>query len=100
VTATALKSKIALLQADIARLERRLADRQAVFRAAAIERQQAEQLMTELLQMTADLMSAREAESLVWRELRALRSLRSSKPWWWRMPTDWYCEPPGMRVRP
>src|SRR5262245_31538145 len=84
-TATTLKAKIALLQAEIAGLEALLADHQTEFHAADIKRDRAEQLMAEVLQLTADLMSARESEAHITGELRALRSLRASRPWWWRM---------------
>ena len=83
-TATALKAEIEMLQAEIAKLEALVAGHQTEFR-AALERDRAEQLMAELLRMTADLMSAREAVARLEGELTALRSLRSSRPWWWRM---------------
>src|SRR5271166_5308043 len=79
-TATAIK-------AQIARLEALMADHQAQFRATQ-ERERAEVLMAELLRLTADLMSAREAAGRLERELTALRALRSSRPWWWRMLTS------------
>ena len=85
MTATALKAKIEVLQAEIAKLEARMADHQAAFRAAPIERDQAERRLADLLRMTADLMSAREAVSGLVGELSALRSVRSLRPWWWRM---------------
>jgi predicted RNase H-like nuclease (RuvC/YqgF family) len=83
-TATALKAKIEKLQGEIAKLETLMASHQTEFR-ATLERDRAEQLMAELLRMTADLMSARETVTRLKGELTALRSLRSSRPWWWRM---------------
>ena len=85
-TATALKGQIEMLQQEIAKLETLMASHQMEFR-AALERDRAEQLMAELLRMTADLMSARDAVSQLKDELTALRFLRSSRPWWWRMLT-------------
>jgi predicted RNase H-like nuclease (RuvC/YqgF family) len=82
--ASALKSEIGMLQAEIATLEARLAGHQTEFR-TIIERDRAEQHLAGLLRMTADLMSARETAARLEGELRALRSLRSSRPWWWRM---------------
>jgi hypothetical protein len=82
--ATALKAGIEKWQVEIARLERVMADHQLKFRSNP-EPQQAEKLMTELLEMTADLMAAREAITRLKGELSALRALRSSYPWWWRM---------------
>jgi predicted RNase H-like nuclease (RuvC/YqgF family) len=86
-TATALKAKIEMLQAEIAKLEALVTDHQAEFRTALVERNRAEQLMAELLRMTADLMSARDAAIRLEGELTDLRSLRSSRPWWCRMLT-------------
>jgi hypothetical protein len=83
-TAFALKAKIELLQAEIAKVERLMADHQTEFRTTQ-ERDRAEHLMAELLRMTVDLMSAREAAARLAGELSALRSTRSSRPWWWRM---------------
>jgi hypothetical protein len=85
-TATALKAEIEMLQAEIANVEALMASHQTEFR-VALERDRAEQLMAELLRMTADLMSAREAAARIKGELAALRSLRSSRPWWCRMLT-------------
>lgn len=85
MTATALKAKIEVLQVEIAKLEALIADHQTEFRAANIERDQAEQRLADLLRMTADLMSAREAVARFAGELSALRSMRSLRPWWWRM---------------
>jgi hypothetical protein len=86
-TATAIKAQIGKWQAEIARLEALMADHQAQFRATQ-ERERAQVLMAELLRLTADLMSAREAAGRLERELTALRALRSSRPWWWRMLTS------------
>jgi predicted RNase H-like nuclease (RuvC/YqgF family) len=84
-TAGALKGKIDVLQAEIAKLEALMAGHQTEFRTGQIARDRAEQLLADLLRMTADLMSAREAAARLASELSALRSLRSSRPWWWRM---------------
>ena len=84
-TATALKGKIEVLQVEIAKLEALIADQQSAFRAAHIERDQAELRLADLLRMTADLMSARESVARLAGELSALRSTRSLRPWWWRM---------------
>jgi predicted nucleic acid-binding Zn-ribbon protein len=84
VTATALKAQIEMLQSEIAKLEALMASHQTEFR-ATLERDRAEQLMAELLRMTADLMSAREEATRLEGELTDLRSLRSSRPWWLRM---------------
>jgi predicted RNase H-like nuclease (RuvC/YqgF family) len=83
-TAGALKAKIAMLQAEIAKLEALMAGHQTEFR-ALVERDRAERLMAELLRLMADLMSAREATAWLERELTDLRFLRSSRPWWCRM---------------
>jgi predicted RNase H-like nuclease (RuvC/YqgF family) len=87
LTATALKAKIRMLQAEIVKLEAHVAGHQAKFRAALVAPERAQQVMAELLRMTADLMAAREAESQLERELMELRSLRFAKPWWLRMLT-------------
>ncbi len=79
-TAAALKAEIEKLQVQI------MADHQLKFRANP-EPQQAEKLLTELLEMTADLMGAREAIARLNGKLIALRSQRSSCPWWLRMLT-------------
>lgn len=84
-TATTIKTKIGMLQMEIAKLEAHVAGHQAEFRAALVEPDRAQQLMAELLRMMADLMAAREAESRLERELMALRSLRFARPWWLRM---------------
>ena len=86
-TATSLKAEIEMLEAGIARLETLMASHQSEFSAALDRDDRVEQLMAELLQMTADLMSAREAVARLKGELTALRSWRSSHPWWSRMLT-------------
>jgi prefoldin subunit 5 len=53
-TATALKSEIEMLQAEIATLESRLAGHQTEFR-TIIERDRAEQHLAGLLRMTPDV---------------------------------------------
>ena len=83
-TATRIKAEIETLQAEIAKLEALVAGRRSEFSAAS-EREQAARLLAELLRMTADLMSAREAAARLEGELTALRHQRSSRPWWWRM---------------
>jgi predicted RNase H-like nuclease (RuvC/YqgF family) len=83
-TAISLKAEIERLQVEIMRLEALMASHQTEFRATR-ERDRAEQLMAELLRTTADLISAREAVARLKGELTALRSLRSSRPWWWQM---------------
>jgi predicted nucleic acid-binding Zn-ribbon protein len=85
-TATSLKAEIEMLQVEITRLETLMASHQSEF-PAALNRDQMEQLMAELLRITADLMSAREAVARLKGELTALRSLRSSRPWLLRMLT-------------
>jgi hypothetical protein len=83
-TATTLKTDIETLQATIAELEVLVASHQTEFRAAC-ERDRAEHLLAELLRMTANLMSARETSARLESELKALRSQRHSRPWWWRI---------------
>jgi len=83
-SATGLKAEIEMLGAEIAALEARISSYQTEFRATQ-EREQAEQHLAGLLRMTADLMSARERVARLEDELSALRSLRGSRPWWWRM---------------
>ncbi len=83
-TVVALKAELEGLQAEIVKLEALVVNRQTEFR-AAVEPGRAEQLMAELLRMTAELMSAQEAATRLEGELATLRSLRSSRPWWWRM---------------
>jgi predicted nucleic acid-binding Zn-ribbon protein len=82
--AATLKAEIETLQAKIAELEARVADRRSDFRATS-ERDRAEGLLAELLRMTAELMSAREASARLEDELNALRAQRHSRPWWWRL---------------
>ena len=79
MTATAIKARIRLVQVEIANLETLVAQRQAEFRAAH-EREQAERLMAELLRLTADLMSARDAAARLEGDLGALRALRALRP--------------------
>jgi predicted RNase H-like nuclease (RuvC/YqgF family) len=88
-TATALKASIEVLQSEIAKLEGLISSHQTEFRATIVERDRAEHLMAELLRMTADLMSAQEAVTRLVGELSALRSMRSLRPWWWRMLAGW-----------
>jgi hypothetical protein len=83
-TASALKAKLELLQAEIGKLEALVVGHQAEFR-ATVERNRAELLMADLLRMSADLMSARDAAARLQDELTTLRSWRSERPWWWRM---------------
>jgi phytoene/squalene synthetase len=83
-TAAALKAEIETWQVEITRLGTLIAGHQMEFRLAP-DRDRAEQLMAELLQMTAELMAAREAIARLGSELSSLRSLRSSSHWWWRM---------------
>jgi hypothetical protein len=86
-TASAIKTQIRLVHMEIANFETLVTRRQAEFR-ATLERERAEQLMAELLRLTAELMSAREAAARLEGELGALRTLRASRPWWWRMLTS------------
>lgn len=72
------------LQARIAEIEALAADRRTAFHAAG-ERDRAERLLAELLRMTADLMSAREASARLEGELNELRAQRNQRPWWWRL---------------
>ena len=83
-TAAALKRQIERLHIEIAKLEVLAANRQAEFR-AAFDREGAEQLMADLLRMTADLMSARDSAARLEDELTDLRRRRFLRPWWWRM---------------
>jgi hypothetical protein len=78
-TATAIKARMRLAQVEIANLETLMAQRQAEFRATH-ERERAERLMAELLRLTADLMSARDAAAQLEGELGALRALRAARP--------------------
>jgi hypothetical protein len=72
------------LRAEIAKLEAMVAGRQSEAR-ATLDREQMEQHLSELLRMTADLMSARAAAAELEGELTVLRSTRALRPWWWRM---------------
>src|SRR5262245_8064960 len=83
VTATALKAQIEMLHAEIVKLEALMAACQRDFQAAD-NRDRAAHVMSELLRMTADLMSAQEATTRLEGELTALRVFRSSRPWWLR----------------
>ena len=83
-TATALKRQIERLRTEIAKLEALTATRQATFR-AAFDCNGAEQLMADLLRMTADLMSARDLAARLEEELVDLRRQRFLRPRWWRM---------------
>jgi hypothetical protein len=83
-TAAALKSQIDRLRTDISILEALAANRQAEFR-ASFDRDEAGQLMAELLRTTADLMAAQESAARLEDELTDLRRRRFLRPWWWRM---------------
>jgi hypothetical protein len=83
-TAAALKSQIEGLRTEIAKFEMLAANSQAEFW-AAFDRDRAEQLMADLLRVTADLMSARESAAQLEHELADLRRQRFLRPWWWRM---------------
>ena len=76
--------QIERLRAEIEKLEVLAANRQTEFR-AALDRDRAEQLMADLLRMTADLMSTRESAARLEDELTNLRRQRFLRPWWWRM---------------
>ena len=80
-TAAALKGQIERLRAEIEKLEVLAANRQTEFR-AALDRDRAEQLMADLLRMTADLMSTRESAARLEDELTNLRRQRFLRPWW------------------
>jgi DNA repair exonuclease SbcCD ATPase subunit len=67
---TLLRAKIEMLQAEIARLEAKAAHHRANFER---ERDRADRLMTELLQVTAETMAAKEATARLEGELTALR---------------------------
>ena len=84
LTATTIKAKIALIQAQIARLETLRAVHQTEFQTAQ-EPDRPEHLIAEMLRITADLMSAQETSARLECELAALRSKRSQRPWWWRI---------------
>jgi hypothetical protein len=83
-TATVLKAKVETIKAEIAHLEAIVVTRQTEFR-AILDGGRAEQLMADLLRMTADLMSARASAARLEGELAALRAERFLRPWWWRM---------------
>jgi hypothetical protein len=83
-TATAIKAEIETIQAEIVKLEALMARRQTEFR-TVLDCSRAEQLMADLLRLTADLMSARESAARLEDELTALRVQRFLRPWWWRM---------------
>ena len=86
-TAMAIKSEIDKLRAHTGQLEILIANHQAQFRQTH-DRDRGEAVMADLLQLTADLMSAREAVARLEGELRALRAKRLLRPWWWRMLTN------------
>jgi len=86
-TAMAIKSEIDKLRAHTGQLEILIANHQAQFRQTH-DRDRGEAVMADLLRLTADLMSAREAVIRLEGELRALRAMRLSRPWWWRMLTN------------
>jgi predicted RNase H-like nuclease (RuvC/YqgF family) len=83
-TASSLKAELETLRAEIATLETMVADRQTEAR-ATLDREQMERHLSELLKMTADLMSARAAAAQLEAELSMLRSTRALRPWWSRM---------------
>ena len=86
-TAMVIKSEMDKLRAHIGALQMLIASRQAQFRQTH-DRDRGEAVMADLLQLTADLMSAREAVTRLEGDLRALRAMRLSRPWWWRMLTN------------
>jgi hypothetical protein len=73
-----LKARIETLEAELAKLEATAAVHRADFER---ERERCERLMAEVLQTTAELMSAREAAARIAGELAAFRAL----PWWRRL---------------
>jgi hypothetical protein len=83
-TAAALKRQLERLRTEIAKLEALTANRQAEFR-VAFDRDGAEQLMADLLRMTANLMSAHDSAARLEDELTDLRRRRFLRPWWYRM---------------
>ena len=83
-TASSLKAELETLRAEIAKLETMVAGRQIEAR-ATLDREQMERHLSELLQMTADLMAARAAAAQLEAELSVLRSTRALRPWWSRM---------------
>ena len=68
---SALAAKIEALKAEIARLEARAADHRADF---VRERERADRLTGELLQATAEIMTAKEATARLEGEVAALRT--------------------------
>lgn len=83
-TAASLKAELETLRTEIAKLEAMVAGRQLEAR-ATLDREQMERHLAELLQMTADLMSAQAAAARLEGELTVLRSTRALRPWWLRM---------------
>jgi hypothetical protein len=75
---TALKAKIEMLEAELAKIERSSAGHRADFEH---ERVRADRLVTELLKATADLMAAREVTARLEGEIAALRPAPQT---WWR----------------
>ena len=74
----ALKARIEVLEAELAKLERLAAGHRADFER---ERERFDGLMTELLRATMDVQAAKEAAARIEGELAALRS----RSWWGRM---------------
>ena len=74
----ALKARIEVLEAELAKLERLAAGHRADFER---ERERFDGLMTELLRATMDVQAAKEAAARIEGELAALRS----RSWWRRM---------------
>lgn len=72
-----LKAKIEALQAELAKADAMASGHRADFER---ERDRADQLMAELLRMTADAMGAKESAARLEGELAALRS----RSWWKR----------------
>lgn len=83
-TASSLKAELETLRTEIAKLETMVAGRQMEAR-ATLDREQMERHLAELLQMTADLMSAQATAARLEGELTVLRSMRALRPWWLRM---------------
>jgi chromosome segregation ATPase len=76
--ATALKTRIKALEAELARLEAAAAVHRADFER---ERARGDRLMAEVLKTTADLMAAKEAAARLAVELAMLQA----RPWWRRL---------------
>jgi hypothetical protein len=76
--ATALKTRIKALEAELARLEAAAAVHRADFER---ERARGDRLMAEVLKTTADLMAAKQAAARLAVELAMLQS----RPWWRRL---------------